>query len=87
MSTPYICPQFTTLSGARRIFEELIKISQSLQEALLTRVSDLEAQLAQMLREQSPLQVDRKSLSTQIKVLQTRLQLGKPYISQNHRYV
>ncbi len=62
-------------------FEELIKISQRTQEALLARVSYLEARISQVLHDYSSLHAEDKSLLSQFKDLERKLQLGEPHIS------
>ncbi len=52
-------------------FEGLIEISQSQQEALLARVNNLGARLAQLLHEHSAIEADHKSISLRFKALES----------------
>ncbi len=65
-------------------FEELIKISQSPQEALLARVSYIAAQISQVLHDHSSLQAKHKILLSQFKDMEGKLQIGEPHVSQNY---
>ncbi len=60
-------------------FEELIP--QRTQEALLARVSYLEARILQVLHDYSSLHAEDKSLLSQFKDLERKLQLGEPHIA------